>query len=141
MHLIKKRVNTAWIFIFCTLYYFLKKHEFFSNKVSKLLKDIKLLKIPNTSKSCTVPQNILYFYHVESKDYVGYVICKTCKQRLKHKKLISRAMHLNDHLKRCRYNGKISPEVTSYFSKSDISLSNTIKDIALNSSVAFVVQM
>ena len=45
----------------------------------------------------------------------------------------------NDHLKRCKYNSKISPKVTAYFSKSDMSLSKVIKDTVLNSSVAFVV--
>ena len=48
-------------------------------------------------------------------------------------------------LKRCRYNTKISLKVTSYFSKSDISLSKTMKDTVLNScslvAVVVVVQM
>ena len=33
---------------------------------------------------------------------------------------------------------KISPKVTAYFSKSDMSLSKVIKDTVLNSSVAFI---
>ena len=52
----------------------LKKHEYFSNENSKLLKDNKLLEIPNTSKKCTVWPNFLHLNHVESKDYIGYVI-------------------------------------------------------------------
>ena len=47
--------------------------------------------------------------------------------------------HLKDHLKRCKYNAKVSPKVTADFSKSDMSLSKVIKDTVLNSSVAFVV--
>ena len=47
--------------------------------------------------------------------------------------------HLNDHLKRCKYNAKISLKVTAYFNKPDMSLSKVIKDTVLNSSVALVV--
>ena len=56
---------------------------------------------------------------------------------LKHKST-SGTTHLNDHLKRCKYNAKISPKITAYFTKSDISLSKVKKDTVLNSSVAFV---
>ena len=47
----------------------------------------------------------LYFNHIKSKDCIGYVICKTCKQALKHYKSTSGTTHLNDHLKRgtCKY--------------------------------------
>ena len=81
------------------------------------------------------------FKNIKSKDCIGYVICtgKTCKQALKHNKSTSGTTHLNDHLKRCKYNAKISLKVTAYFSKSDMSLSKIIKDTVLNSSVAFVV--
>ena len=68
-----------------------------------------------------------------------YWIYKTCKQALKHNKSTSGTTHLNDHLKQCKYNAKISPKVTAYFSKCDMSLSKVIKDTVLNSSVAFVV--
>ena len=98
-----------------------------------------MLEISNTSKKCTVWQNFLFLNHVESKDYIGYAICKICKQALKHKRLTSGTMHLNDYMKRYRYNAKISPKVTLYFSKSDIRLSKTIEDTVLTSSVAFVV--
>ena len=54
-------------------------------------------------------------------------------------KSTSGTTHLNDRVKQCKYNAKISPKVTAYFSKSDISLSKVIKDTVLNSSVAFVV--
>ena len=42
-------------------------------------------------------------------------------------------------LKRCKYNEKISPKVTAYFGKFDMSLSKVIKNTVLNNSVAFVV--
>ena len=113
--------------------------NFSSNKVCKLLEDNKLLEIPNTSEKSTVWQNFLYINHIKSKDYIGYVVCKTCKQALKHNKSISGTTHLNDHLKRCKYNAKISLKVTAYFSKSDMSLSKVMKNTVLNSSVAFVV--
>ena len=57
--------------------------NFSSNKVCKLLEDNKLLEIPNTSGKSTVWQKFLYLNHIESKDFIGYVICKTCKQALK----------------------------------------------------------
>ena len=82
---------------------------------------------------------ILYLNHIESKDCIGYIIYKTCKQALKHNKSTSGTTHLNDHLKQCKYNAKISSKVTAYFSKSDMSLSKVIKDTVLNSLVAFVV--
>ena len=103
------------------------------------LEDNKLLEISNTSGKSRVWQKFLYLNHIESKDCIEYVICKTCKQALKHNKLTSGTTHLNDHLKRCKYNAKISPKVIAYFSKSDMSLSKVIKDSMLNSSVAFVV--
>ena len=74
-----------------------------------------------------------------SKDCIGYIICKIFKQALKHNKLTSGTTHLNEHLKQCKYNAKISPKVTAYFSKSDMSLSKVIKDTMINSSIAFVV--
>ena len=98
-----------------------------------------MLEIPNTSGKSTVWQKFLYLNHIKSKDCIGYVICKTCKQAIKHNKLISGTTHLYDHLKRCKYNAKISPKVTAYFSKSDMSLSKVTKNTVLNSSVAFVV--
>ena len=78
---------------------FNKNMNFPSNKVCKLLEDNKLLKIPNTSRKSTGWQKILYLNHLESKDYIGYIICKTCKQALKHNKSTSGTTHLNDHLK------------------------------------------
>ena len=113
--------------------------NFFSDEVCKLLEDNKFLEIPNTSEKSTVWQKFLYLNHIESKDCIKYVICKTCKQALKHNKSTSGKTHLNDHLKRCKYNAKISPKVTAYFSKSVMSLSKVIKNTVLNSSVAFVV--
>ena len=98
-----------------------------------------MLKIPNTYRKSTVWQKFLYLNLHESKDCIGYVICKTCKQALKHNKSTSETTHLNDHLKRCKYNAKISPKATAYFSKSDMSLLKIIKDTVLNSSIAFVV--
>ena len=91
---------------------------------SKFLEDNKLLEIPNTSGKSTVWQKFLYLNHIESKDCIGYVICKTCK----HNKSTSRTIHLNDHLKRCKYNAKISPKVTAYFSTSGMNSSKVIKD-------------
>ena len=111
----------------------------FSNEICKLLEDNKLLEIPNISGKSTVWQKFLYLNHIESKYCIGYVICETCKQTLKHNKSTSGTTHLNDRLKRCKYNAKISPKVTAYFSKSKMSLSKVIKDTVLNSSVAFVV--
>ena len=78
---------------------FNKNRNFSSNKVCKLLEDNKLLEIPNTSEKSTVWQKFLYLNHIESKDYIGYVICKSCKQALKHNKSTSETTHLNDHLK------------------------------------------
>ena len=95
--------------------------------------------VPKTSEKSTVWQKFLYLNRIESKDCIGYVICKTCKQALKHNKLTSGTTHLNDYLKRCKYNAKISSKVTAYFSKSDMSLSKVIKDTVLNSLVAFVI--
>ena len=118
---------------------FNKNMNFSSNEVCKLLENNKLLKIPNTSEKSTVWQKFLYLNHIESKDCIGYIICKTYKQALKHNKSISGTTHLNDHLKRCKCNAKISPKVIAYFNKSDMSLSKVIKDTVLNSSVAFVV--
>ena len=118
---------------------FNKNMNFSSNKVCKLLEDNKLLEIPNTSGKSTVWKKFLYLNHIESKDFFGYVICKTCKQALKHNKSTSGTTHLNDHLKRCKYNAKISLKVTVYFSMSDMSFSKVIKDTVINSSVAFVV--
>ena len=112
--------------------------NFSSNKVCKLLEDNKLLEIPNTSRISTVWQKFLYLNYIESRDCIGCVICKTCEQALKYNKSTSGTTHLND-LKRCKYKAKISPKVTAYFSKSDMSLSKVIKDTVLNSSVAFVV--
>ena len=108
-------------------------------KFAKLLEDNKLLEISNTSGKSTVWQKFLYLNHIESEDCIGYVICTTCKQALKHNKLTSGTTHLNDNLKQCKYNAKISPNSTAYFSKSDMSLSKVIKDPVINSSVAFVV--
>ena len=59
--------------------------SFSSDKVSKLLNDNKLLEKPNTSGKSTVWQKFLYLNRVESKDYTGNIICKTCKQPLKQK--------------------------------------------------------
>ena len=98
-----------------------------------------MLEIPNTSGKSTVWQKVLYLNHIESKDCIGYVICKACKQALIHNKSTSGTTHLNNHLKRCKYNAKISPKVIAYFGKFDMSLSKVIKDTVLNSSVAFVV--
>ena len=67
---------------------FNKNMNFSSNEVCKL-KDNKLLKIPNTSRKSTVWQKFLYLNHIESKDCIGYIICKTCKQALKHNKSTS----------------------------------------------------
>ena len=105
------------------------------------MKFANFLKITNCWKylsllESTIWQKFLYLNHIESKDCVGYVISKTCKQAFKHNKSTSGTTHLNDHLKRCKYNAKISPKVTAYFSKSDTSLSKVIKDPMLNSSVA-----
>ena len=97
---------------------FNKNINFFSSKVCKLLEDNKLLEIPNTSGKSTVWQNS-YLNHIKTKDYIGHVISKTCKQALKHNKSTSGTTHLNDHLKRCKYNAKTSPKVTAYFSKSN----------------------
>ena len=118
---------------------FNKNMNFSSYKVCKLLEDNKLLEIPNTSGKSTIWQKFLYLNHIESKDCIGYVICKTCKQALKQNKSTSGTTHLNEHLKRCKYIAKISPKVTTYFSRSDMSLSKVIKDQVLNSSIAFVV--
>ena len=113
--------------------------NFSSYEVCKLLEDSKLLEIPNTSRKSTVWQKFLYLNHIESKDCIGYVICKTCKQALKHNKSTSGRTHLNDHSKNdANIMLKISPKVTAYFSKSDMSLSKVIKDTVLNSSVAFI---
>ena len=98
-----------------------------------------MLKISNASRKSTVWQKFLYLNHFENKYCIGYIICKTCKQALNHNKSTSGITHLNDHLKQCKYNAKISPKVTAYFSKSDMSLSKVIKDTVLNSSIAFVV--
>ena len=117
---------------------FNKNMNFSCNEVCKLLEDNKLLEIPNTSGKSPVWQKFLYLNHIESKDCIGYVICKTCKQALKHNRSTSGTTHLNDHLKRYQYNAKISLKVTAYFSKSDMSLSKVIKDTVLDSSVAFV---
>ena len=90
---------------------FNKNMNFSSNEVCKLLEDNKLLEIPNTSGKNTVWQKFLYLNHIESKDCIGNVICKTyIKQALKHNKLTSETTHLNNHLKRCKYNAKISPK-------------------------------
>ena len=97
--------------------------NFSSNEVCKLLEDNKLLEIPNTSGKSKVWEKFLYLNHIESKDCIRYVICKTCKQALKQNKSTSRTIHLNDRLKRCKYNAKISLKVTAYFSKSDMSFS------------------
>ena len=110
-----------------------KNVKFSSNKVCKLLEDNKLLEISNHSGKSIVWQKFLYLNHIESKDCIGYVISKTCKQALRHNKSTSGTTHLNDRLKRCKYNAKISSKVTAYFSKSDMSLSKVIKDIVLNS--------
>ena len=122
---------------------FNKKMNFSFNKVCKLIEDNKFAgnRLPDTSGKSTVWQKFLYMYlnYIENKDCIEYVICKTCKQALKHNKLTSGTTHLRDHLKRCKYNAKISLKVTAYFSKSDMSLSKVIKDTVLNSSVAFVV--
>ena len=79
----------------------------------------------------------LYLNHIESKDCIGYVICKTCKQALKHNELTSGTTHLNDPLK-IYCNAKIFLKVAANFSKFDMSFSKVIKDTVLNSSVAFV---
>ena len=97
---------------------FNKNMNFSSNKVCKLLEDKKLLEILNTSGKSTVWQKFLYLNHIKSKDCIGYVICKTCKQALKHYKSTSGTTHLNDHLKRgtCKYyRSRMEPhEATSY---------------------------
>ena len=72
--------------------------NFSSNKVCKLLEDKKLLEILNTSGKSTVWQKFLYLNYIESKDCICHVICKTCKQALKHYKSTSGTTHLNDHL-------------------------------------------
>ena len=82
---------------------FNKNMTFSSNEVCKLLENNKLLEIPNTSGKSTFWQKVLYLNHIESKDCIGYVICKTCKQALKRNKSTSGTTHLNDHLKRCKY--------------------------------------
>ena len=79
---------------------FNKNMNFSSNEVCKLLEDNKLLEIPNNSGKSTVWKNFLYLNHIESKDCIEYVICKTCKQAAKHNKSTSGTTHLNDHLKR-----------------------------------------
>ena len=106
---------------------FNKNMNFFSSEVCKLFEDNKLLEIHNTPGKSTVWQKFLYLNHIESKDCIGYVICKTCKQALKYNNSTSGTTHLNDHLKQCNYNAKISPKVTAYFNKSDTSLSKVIK--------------
>ena len=63
---------------------FNKNMNFSSYEVSKLLEDNKLLEILNTSGKSTVWQKFLYLNRIESKDCIEYVICKTCKQALKH---------------------------------------------------------
>ena len=68
---------------------FNKNMNFSSNEVCKLLEDNKLLEIPNTSGKSTVWQKFLYLNHIESKVCIGYVICKTYKQALKHNKWTS----------------------------------------------------
>ena len=83
---------------------FNKNMNFSSNKVCKLLKENKLLEIPNTSGKSTVWQRFLCLNHIESKDCIGYVIRKTCMQALKHNKSTSGTTHLNNHLKHCKYN-------------------------------------
>ena len=100
-----------------------------------------MLKIPNTSGKRTIWQKFLYLNYIESKDCIGYVIWKTCKQALKHNKSTSGTTNLNEHLKRCKYNLKIFSKITAYFSKSDMSLSKVVKITVLNtgSSVAFVI--
>ena len=117
---------------------FNKNMNFSFNEVCKLLENNKLLEIPITSGKHSLAK-FLSLNHIESKDCIGYVICKTCKQALKHNKFTSGTTHLNDHLKQCKYNAKISPKVTAYFSKCDTSLSKVTKTTVLNSSVAFVV--
>ena len=90
---------------------FNKNMNFSSNEVCKFLEDNKLLEIPNTSGKSTVWQKFLYLNHIESKDCIRYVICKACKQALKHNKLTSGTTQLNDHVKQCKYNAKISLKV------------------------------
>ena len=82
--------------------------NFSSNEVCRLHEDNKLLEIPtgNTSGKSTVWQKFLYLNRIESKDCIGYVNCKTCKQALKHNKSTIGTTHLNDHLKQCKYNAK-----------------------------------
>ena len=92
--------------------------NFSSNEVCKVLEDNKLLEIPNISENSKVWQKFLYLNRIESKDCIEYVIYKTCKQALKHSKSTSGTTHLNDHLKQCKYNAKITFKVTAYFSKS-----------------------
>ena len=77
-----------------SLDYFYKNMNFSSNEVCKLLEDNKLLEIPNTYGKSTVWQKFLYLNHIESKDCIGYVIYKTCKQALKHNKSTSGTTHL-----------------------------------------------
>ena len=80
---------------------FNKNMNFSSNKVCKLIEDNKLLEIHYTSGKHSLAK--IFILNIESKDCIGYVICKTCKQALKHNKLISETTHLKDHLKRCKY--------------------------------------
>ena len=68
--------------------------NFSSNEVCKLLEDNKLLEIPNTSGKSTVWKIFFNLNHIESKDYIGYVICKTCKQALKHNSSSSSSLFL-----------------------------------------------
>ena len=116
---------------------FNKNMNFFLIKFANFLKITNCWKylIAYFWKEHSLAKIFIYVNHIESKDCIGYVICKTCKQALKHNKSTSGTTHLNDHLKRCKYNAKISPKVTAYFSKSGMSLSKVIKNTVLNSSV------
>ena len=53
------------------------------------------------TQKCVSDDWVLYLNHIKSKDYIGYAICKTCNQALKHNKLTSGTTHLNNHLKQC----------------------------------------
>ena len=67
------------------------------------MKFANFLKITNSWKYRTLLERaqfgkkFLYLNHIESKDFIGYVICKTCKQALKHNKSTDGTTHLNDH--------------------------------------------
>ena len=75
-----------------------KNMNFSSNEVCKFLEDNKSCKYLTLLERAQFGK-FLYLNHFESKDCIGYVICKTCKQALKHNKSTSGTIHLNNGFK------------------------------------------